>query len=123
MKRTPLKRHVPLRRSKYGAKRVRGDLRSFDSQGEARRAAELELMQKAGVIRELRYQVMFPLHGRDGREVCKYRADFVYQRDGKEVVEDFKGFRTDLFSLKAKLFESSYGFPILETNERTRRTR
>lgn len=113
-------RRSPIRRTKYNAKRVRGELRSFDSQAEARRAAELVLLEKAGEISDLRYQVTVPLFGKNGTRVCAWRADFVYRVKGdkRDTFEDVKGFRTDLFALKAKLFRDNYGFPIYETSAR-----
>ena len=45
----------------------------------------------------------------------KYIADFVYyDRDGNLVVEDAKGFRTDLFRLKKKMMMYFKGIEIKE---------
>jgi hypothetical protein len=48
------------------------------------------------------------------REVC-YIADFVYQEDGKLVVEDVKGHRTEVYKLKKKLMLWVHGIRIKET--------
>lgn len=46
---------------------------------------------------------------------CSYVADFVYTtRDGKLVVEDAKGFRTEAYKLKKKLMLWRYGIDIKE---------
>jgi hypothetical protein len=41
-----------------------------------------------------------------------YRADWVYVEDGRTVVEDYKGFQTAVFKLKAKIFR--FKFPDIE---------
>jgi hypothetical protein len=37
-----------------------------------------------------------------------YEADFGYREDGKEVVEDVKGFSTDVFKIKWKMFRKMH---------------
>lgn len=103
--------------SKYGAKKVSFDGIEFDSTKEARRYQDLVLMQKAGQIRELRRQVPFEVT-LNGVHICKWIADFVYHENTYEcprVVEDCKGFKTDIYRLKKKLVEAKHGFKILET--------
>lgn len=104
------------RRSKYGAKRTTMSGRSFHSKGEAGRAAELELAEKAGVIRGLQFQVPFELRV-NGMKVGAYVADFTYTRNGEPIVEDFKSpaTRTAAYVLKRKLMLACYGVEILET--------
>ena len=67
---------------------------SFDSKGEAKRWATLQLLVKAGEISELRRQVVFPLMtvGRQGlaTRFADYVADFVYVEKGERVIEDSK---------------------------------
>lgn len=96
-----------------------------DSILETRRRAELELLEKAGKIKDLRTQVKFVLipaqyetyprysktgkRLKDGRRLlekeCSYYADFVYVDNdtGKTVVEDAKGYRTKTYLIKRKL--------------------
>jgi len=45
---------------------------------------------------------------------CSYYADFVYERDGKTVVEDAKGIRTDDYIIKRKLMLFVHGIRIKE---------
>jgi len=48
--------------------------------------------------------------------VTTYVADFRYKnKEGKEVVEDVKGFKTAIYRLKKKLVKAYYGISILET--------
>lgn len=72
-------------------------------------------MQKAGLIENLELQKEYELQpsfkkrGKTYRKIT-YRADFTYydrQRD-QIVVEDVKGFKTDVYKLKKKLFEYKY---------------
>lgn len=109
-------------KSKYHATKTVADGITFDSKKEAKRYAELKLMERAGVIRDLKRQVRYeliPAFDVDGKHYrqTSYVADFVYTdaKNGKEVVEDCKGFRTDVYKLKAKMFAYQYGVSILET--------
>ena len=99
-------------KNKYRAiKTVGADGRTYDSKLEAKRASELQLMEKAGEIKDLSYQNAFPLVV-NGALICKYICDFSYRKDGKFVVEDVKGVKTSIFNLKAKLFKALYGYEI-----------
>jgi hypothetical protein len=106
--------------SKYGAKKTVVDGITFDSQAEARRYGQLKLLERAGEISQLRLQVQYILLERTrihGKYVQpkSYVADFVYvDKDGKEVVEDVKGFRTAVFMLKRHLMKAMYGIEIQE---------
>lgn len=90
------------------------------SKKEAERKRELELMERAGRIENLRCQVPFELipmqkiNGKCVERSCKYVADFVYIQDGRQVVEDTKGFRTKEYIIKRKLMLWRYGIRIRE---------
>ena len=106
--------------SKYHAKKTVVNGITFDSRKEADRYLVLKGMEEEGAIEDLRRQVRYELvpafdvGGRHYRAVF-YVADFVYMEDGKEVVEDVKGMRTDVYRLKSKLFARRYGKVIKET--------
>lgn len=107
-------------RSKYHAKKTVVDGISFDSRKEAYRYLALKGMEEDGSIEDLRRQVRYelvPAFDVDGRHYrpVYYVADFVYVEDGREVVEDVKGVRTDVYRLKSKLFARRYGMSIRET--------
>lgn len=107
-------------RSKYHAKKTTVDGITFDSRREADRYIVLKSMEEAGAIEDLRRQVSYelvPAFDVDGRHYrpVSYVADFVYVEDGKEVVEDVKGMKTDVYRLKSKLFARRYGKAIRET--------
>lgn len=93
-----------MRNSKYGNIIQRG----YDSKKEARRGAELELLQRAGHIKNLKRQLkieLVPKFEKDGKKyrAINYVADFYYQENGREIIEEVKGFETDVWKLKKKL--------------------
>ena len=101
--------------SKYHAKKVTIDGHTFDSIRESKRYQELKLLEKAKEIKDLKLQVPFVLINKSeyGREI-KYTG----HSNGmwKEyVVEDSKGYRTDVYKLKKRLFEERYKIKIKET--------
>ena len=105
------------RTNKYGAKKSGG----YDSRKEHRRADQLKLMQRAGLISGLREQVKYLLipsqrdsAGKLLERECSYYADFVYERDGVTVVEDTKGVRTPEYKIKRKLMLLVHGISIVE---------
>lgn len=123
-------------RSKYKAKKVTVDGITFDSLKESRRFRELVLLERAGRIQDLQRQVKFVLiptqyerferystktgkRLKDGirtaEQEVSYIADFVYTQDGKQVVEDTKGFRTADYIVKRKLMLHVHGIKIKET--------
>lgn len=111
--------------SKYKNKKIFIDGITFDSQLEANRYCELKLLYKAGEISQLRLQPEFeliPAFRKNGKSFRKtiYKADFMYLDNcsGKYIVEDTKGFKTDVYKLKRKLFEFKY--PDLTISEVTR---
>lgn len=103
-------------RSKYNARRTERGGRTFASKREADRYSTLVLRERAGEIRNLRCQVPVPIFVKD-ELVAKWVADFVYEEapDWATVHEDCKGFRTDLYKLKAKLVRVAAGITIRET--------
>lgn len=108
--------------SKYHNKITYIGNQRFDSRKEAERWTELKLMERAGVINELRRQVNYELiptqrdeHGKVIEKACTYKADFVYKQDGQTVVEDAKGKRTQAYIIKRKLMLKVHGIRIKET--------
>jgi hypothetical protein len=93
--------------NKFGNHHTYIDGVHFSSKREAHRYEELLLCLKSGTIQDLKCQPKFPFP--IGFE---YRADFSYTQDGKTIIEDVKGFETDVFILKEKCFK--YFYPELE---------
>ena len=106
-------------KSKYGNVACNG----YASKAEAARAAELKLMERAGVIDDLREQVRFEVvPSQSGERAVHYVADFVYldRRTNKIVVEDVKGVKTDVYKIKRKLMLLVHGIRIQEiTHKKT----
>lgn len=108
--------------SKYHSKKTTLDGITFDSKREASRYAELKMLQRCGAIRDLRLQPEFVLqesfkkNGKTYRKIV-YKADFEYFdiQQGKVIVEDVKGVKTEVYKLKKKLFE--YKYPELSITE------
>lgn len=96
--------------SKYFNKKTNG----YDSKKESKRAIELKLLERGKLISELKEQVVFELqpsfkcNGKTERAI-KYVADFTYIKDGKQIVEDVKGYKTEIYKLKRKML--LYKFP------------
>jgi len=101
------------RGNKYRAVKTTVDGVTFDSKREAARWQELELLQEAGEISDLRRQVAFPLlPAENGERGVKYIADFVYTRNGLSICEDVKSAATrnrQDYIIKRKLFKHIYG--------------
>jgi hypothetical protein len=108
--------------------RVRGTKRicvqgiMFDSTREGKRFAYLRNLERAGIIVDLKLQVEYELHGRDGPiltptgRVMIYKADFVYfdKRINAQVVEDSKGHPTDTFIMKRAIL-AAQGVEVVTT--------
>lgn len=127
-----------MRQNKYHAVKVG----AFDSKKEARRFQQLQIMQKAGEIDDLKRQVKFVLipvqrefcneiYSKGRKKGCfkpgkilerelSYYADFTYidVNTGKLVVEDVKGYRGggayEVFKIKRKLMLHNYGIRVME---------
>lgn len=97
------------KRNKYGAVRTTVEGITFHSKKEAARYLVLRDELAHGHITDLRLQVRYKLC------VCVYIADFVYIRDGIEIVEDVKGRLTGIYKLKKKMMAYHLGIFIYET--------
>ena len=102
-----------MRYNKYGNKKVYLDGYKFDSKKERDRYTVLKSLEKAGKISELKLQVPFdliPTLKHNGKTLKKivYKADFTYIMNGEYIVEDVKGFETDVFKIKMRLLLLNY---------------
>ena len=122
--------------NKYHNRQVEYDGMTFDSKKEAIRYAELKLLEKSGNIKDLKTQVRFDLipvlreepkekyvrgpkkgqfkPGKVLERATYYVADFVYEENGKKVVEDTKGVKTKDYILKRKLMLWVHGIRVRE---------
>lgn len=119
-------------KSKMGNRRFTVGGITYDSEREYKRHLELMVLERAGVISDLRFQVKYVLiptqrepdtvglrggvkKGKLIEKELSYYADFVYKEDGREIVEDCKGFRTEKYLIKRKLMLFIHGIRIKET--------
>lgn len=118
--------------NKYHARKVLYDGIWFDSGRERDRYIALMILQRGKYIQNLRRQVPFQLlppiyeervvqlktktkiEKRLVQKGVNYIADFVYERDGKTIVEDTKGYRTKDYILKKKMMRALLGIDINE---------
>lgn len=108
--------------SKFNNKKTIIDGIVFPSKLEAERYMELKELENSGLIVNLRLQVEFELIPSFKKinktyRKCVYKSDFTYfdVMQQKQIVEDTKGFKTDVYKIKRKLFE--YTYPDLEITE------
>lgn len=115
---------------KYGNKKVEHQGQLFDSKREMQRYVVLKEAEGKGLISDLRTQVTFELipaiteeyvehlktkdkiKTRVLQRAVTYKADFVYIKDGEEIVEDVKISKALIpkeFALKEKIFFWKYG--------------
>lgn len=105
---------------KYHSKKCVVCGKEFPSKREAFRYLELKSMLDRGEITELRLQVPYILVpafnlGKKRYRKMEYIADFVYKKNGIEIVEDCKGFRTEVYKIKKKLMAYIYQIEIKES--------
>lgn len=107
-------------KSKYHSRKQTIDGYVFASKREAQRYLELKMLEKAGEISNLELQKRFeliPSQRIDGKVVerpCYYVCDFAYCEGGKQVIEDAKGMKTEVYKIKKKLMLYKYGIAIKE---------
>ena len=105
---------------KYNAIRTWQSGHWFASKREARRYSELLLLESAGEISDLELQPRFVLsgvsHAGGTEKIATYVADFRYldTTNGEVVVEDAKGVRTQVYTLKKRWMQMQYGITIRE---------
>lgn len=111
---------VKVKRSKFHNVRIEVDGIKFDSKKEYKRYTELKLLERAGVIRDLRLQVPFELipaqpGGLRSERPMTYVADFVYFdiEKNRQITEDCKGVKTKEYIIKRKLMKMA-GHEIAE---------
>lgn len=116
--------------SKYHSTKIVTEEGTFDSKREYKRWLVLKDMERLGLISSLKRQVSYELiptqkldAPRYNKKTKKYQrseisvryiADFVYEEDGKTVIEDAKGMQTDTYKIKRKLMKFIHGIEIRE---------
>lgn len=108
--------------TKYKAQRTTINGHTFDSKAEARRYAELWLMNDKGLIQNLELQPSFVLApsvkyegSSRAKPALRYVADFSYIENDKLIVEDVKGMETQAFKIKRHLMKHVYKVDVRVT--------
>lgn len=122
---------------KFNNKKMSTPDGEFDSKGEWQRWIFLKEAEKNGQISNLSRQVKYTLiptqyrteivhlktKDKEVKRVAEreitYTADFVYEKDGKTVVEDFKGFPNDRWPLKKSMMLYFHGIEVREVKKPT----
>jgi len=120
----PITKEKEKKVTKYRNKKVLIDDIWFQSTKEGDRYLVLKDKLKHGEITDLRLQVKYELQpsykiGNKTIRSINYLADFTYFKhfpDAEKVlvVEDTKGYRTEIYKLKKKIFEYKYKIEIRE---------
>ncbi len=98
-----LDKQKPMSASKYKNNPTYINNIRFASKRESIRYIALRELQKEGRIKNLKLQPRFKFPFK-----VSYVADFQYTENGKVIVEDVKGFATDVFKIKLKCFKYFY---------------
>lgn len=94
--------------TKYKNKRQEYGGHSYMSKLEADVAWQLDMRIKAGEVKSYKRQVRIPLVVKK-KHICDYIIDFVVKRtDGVTEYLEAKGFETDVWRMKWKVFEALY---------------
>lgn len=103
-----------IKKSKYKSIKSEMDGHVFDSLKEKQYYVVLLVSKRAGEISNFELQPSFVLqegfrkNGKKYRPIT-YKADFkVFNNDGTIEIIDVKGFETEVFKIKMKLFEYKY---------------
>lgn len=91
----------------------------YDSKAELRRHGELQLLERAGVISDLKRQVPYELapsvklYGATrAQPALRYVVDFQYVERGALVLEDTKGIETPMSKTKRHLMKHIHGLDV-----------
>lgn len=108
-----------IKKNKYKNIKVEYDGITFDSKKERDHYIYLKNLEMAGEIKDLRTQIRFELQpkykiNKKRVQAISYIADFIYLKNGNYIVEDTKGYRTQIYKIKKKMFEYKYKIEITE---------
>jgi len=105
-------------RMKYKNETQTVDGITFQKKKEAAYYSQLKIEKRCGLIKSFERQVAFDLYAihyvetpelYNAVRVCSHIVDFIVTRkDGSKEVREVKGFATDIWDLKRKLFEANY---------------
>lgn len=112
------------KKHKYRAERAIFEGIVFDSKKEAKRFGELQLLEAHGAIENLESnaerikkklpKIRYELIKRNGNRE-HYEPDFEYLENGQKIVEDSKGYKTEVYKRKKRLMLKQHGIEIRES--------
>lgn len=94
-----------MRLNKYNARKTLYRGVTYDSAREAKYAFELDMRKRAGQIDGWERQVPIKLYAH-GKLICTYKIDFIVYRNGTTEYVEVKGYETDVWKLKWKIFSA-----------------
>ncbi len=106
------------KRSKYRNKKTQYNGKMYHSKKEAKYAEDLDRAMHAKHKKDrvvswepqVRYDIVV-----NGQKICTYVLDFLVKYgDGRIEYVDVKGYRTDVYTIKAKLMKAVLGIEITE---------
>ena len=104
-------------KNKYNNKKVEYDGHVFDSQKECTRYKQLKLLERAGLIKDIKFHTRFelqPSFKQNNKTIraITYEADFDYiTKNGVHIVEDVKSKATEkdkVYRIKRKMLQYKY---------------
>lgn len=103
------------RKECLGGCRASGIPRLHDSGEEAQYCNKLRILRKVGEIADYETQKIFYLKDSKGNSCGYHKVDFVVRyKDGREVLQEYKGFRTREWELKVALLSWNYPEVVYE---------
>lgn len=104
---------LKIKRPKYGNKKTMINGITFDSKKESARYSELLMLEKSGLIADLKIQQRFEIVPKAGgnKRARYYYADFTYFEGGMKIIEDVKSPITrqnPVYTLKKALVQWQY---------------
>jgi Protein of unknown function (DUF1064) len=106
-------------RKKYNAEGLRIDGIWFASKAEGQRYKQLKMLEQAGEITDLQFQVKLPIRI-NNHLITNYVADFSYKviddhgRLLRQPIEDVKGMITEVYRLKRAMVMAYHDIKIIE---------
>ncbi len=89
----------------------------FDSEAEMKRFADLQMLERAGEISDLRRQISYDIEI-NGQHFCTYTSDHEYlDKTGTPIIEEFKtefSKREQAYSLRRRAFELYHNLKVTE---------
>jgi hypothetical protein len=104
------KKYQTRRGNKYGAEKVKDGTRTYDSKGECEMHGILRLMERAGLVSDIRHHpAAISLTGK-----VKYKIDYTIfdEKRKRKIGVEYKGFETERFKIICQIWPDHGPFPL-----------